>query len=203
MKWLLRLYPRAWRRRYGSEFLAMLETMRITPATVLDVVRGAIDAHVHPELGRECSWDGARGPMRFDRFSERARRALTLAQEEATALGHQWLGTEHVLLGLARERDESAGGDAWAVDAVALREEVLSIIGRGEPQAPELRLTPRTKRVLELAVKAAGGPGMPLVTPEHLLVGLLREGEGIAARILERFGVAAEDVTNWFTRRQR
>ncbi len=132
---------------------------------------------------------------RFEKFSERARRVLTLAQEEAQHFNHTYIGTEHILLGLLRE-DEGVGAKVLANLGVGLskaRSAVEFIIGRGEkPSTTEIGLTPRAKRVIELAIDEARHLGHNYIGTEHLLLGLLREGGGVAADVLDSFGITLE-----------
>jgi len=132
---------------------------------------------------------------RFEKFSERARRVLTLAQEEAQHFNHTYIGTEHILLGLARE-EEGVGAKVLANLGVGLskaRSAVEFIIGRGEkPSTSEIGLTPRAKRVIELAIDEARHLGHNYIGTEHLLLGLLREGGGVAANVLDSFGITLE-----------
>jgi len=134
-------------------------------------------------------------PSRFEKFSERARRVLTLAQEEAQHFNHTYIGTEHILLGLLRE-DEGVGAKVLANLGVGLnkaRSAVEFIIGRGEkPSTGEIGLTPRAKRVIELAIDEARHLGHNYIGTEHLLLGLLREGGGVASDVLDSFGVTLE-----------
>ncbi len=134
---------------------------------------------------------------RFDRFTERARRVLTLAQEEAERFNHNYIGTEHLLLGLVREGDGIAArvlGDL-GVQLPRVRSAVEFIIGRGEAMiAGEIGLTPRAKRVIDLAVDEAQRLNHHEIGTEHLLLGLVREGEGIATGVLESIGVSLEQV---------
>ncbi len=134
-------------------------------------------------------------PSRFEKFSERARRVLTLAQEEARHFNHTYIGTEHILLGLVRE-EEGVGAKVLANLGVGLskaRSAVEFIIGRGEkPSTSEIGLTPRAKRVIELAIDEARHLGHNYIGTEHLLLGLLREGEGVAADVLDSFGITLE-----------
>jgi len=133
----------------------------------------------------------------FDRFTDRTRDALSLAQDEARRLGHEFIGTEHVLLGILRRSDSIGAGvlDARGVRLDAVRSAVEQIIGRG-PLAVEGErcLTPRLKLVFELSVKDATALGHDYVGTEHVLLGILREGEGVAARVLRDHGVTAEQV---------
>lgn len=136
-----------------------------------------------------------RSRSRFEMFTEQARRVLTLAQEEAIRFNHSYIGTEHILLALEREH-EGVGHRALiklGISMSKVRAAVEFIIGRGEePSTGEIRLTPRAKRVVELAMDEAENLGHSYVGTEHLLLGLLREGEGIAAGVLESFGVTLE-----------
>lgn len=134
---------------------------------------------------------------RFDRFTDRARRVLTLAQEEAERFNYNFIGTEHLLLGLVRESDgvgaKVLGSLGVRLDAV--RSAVEFIIGRGEVRGgTEIGLTPRAKRVIELAVEEARRLNHSYIGTEHLLLGLVREGEGIAFGVLESLGVSLERV---------
>jgi ATP-dependent Clp protease ATP-binding subunit ClpA len=135
----------------------------------------------------------------FERFTDRARRVLVLAQDEATALGHGFLGTEHILLGLLAE-GEGVGAkalQALQVDPDALRERIVGIVGTGDPAAvagTAPPFTPRAKRVLELALRAALDLGHNYIGTEHELLGLLAEGEGVAAQVLVASGLSAVDV---------
>ena len=134
---------------------------------------------------------------RFEKFTERARRVLTLAQEEAQHFSHSYIGTEHILLGLVRE-EEGVAARVLTNRGVVLskvRSAVEFIIGRGEkPGSGEIGLSPRAKRVIELAIDEARHLGHNYIGTEHLLLGLLREGEGIAASVLDSFGVTLEQV---------
>ncbi len=132
---------------------------------------------------------------RFEKFSERARRALTYAQEEAQRFNHNYIGTEHILLGLVRETDGVAAKvlQNLDVDLNKVRSAVEFIIGRGgKTTSAEVGLTPRAKKVIELAVDEARRLNHSYVGTEHLLLGLLREGEGVAGGVLESLGVSLE-----------
>ena len=134
---------------------------------------------------------------RFEKFTERARKVLTLAQEEAQRFNHNYIGTEHILLGLVREGDGVAAKvlSNLGVELNKVRSAVEFIIGRGERTVRgEIGLTPRAKRVIELAVDEARRLGHNYIGTEHLLLGLLREGEGVAAGVLESLGVSLEKV---------
>ena len=133
----------------------------------------------------------------FERFTERARRVIILAQEEAKRLNHSAVGTEHILLGIIREGEGVASKvlESLNINPDRLRAEVESAIGRGE-RTPyeEVAFTPRAKKVLELALDEARRLGHNYIGTEHLLLGLIREGEGVAARILEAMGADLERV---------
>ena len=134
---------------------------------------------------------------RFEKFSERARRVLSLAQEEAQRFNHNYIGTEHILLGLVRETEGVAARvlSSLTVDLGKVRSAVEFIIGRGEkPAQGEIGLTPRAKKVVELAVDEARRMNHTYIGTEHLLIGLLREGEGVAAGVLESLGVTLDKV---------
>ncbi len=134
---------------------------------------------------------------KFDKFTERARKVLTLAQEEAQRFNHNYIGTEHLLLGLVREGDGVAARvlGNMGVQLPKVRSAVEFIIGRGETMITgEIGLTPRAKKVIELAVDEARRLNHHYIGTEHLLLGLVREGEGIAAGVLESLGVNLEKV---------
>ena len=134
---------------------------------------------------------------KFDKFTERARKVLTLAQEEAQRFNHNYIGTEHLLLGLVREGDGVAARvlTNLGVELPKVRTAVEFIIGRGDRMViGEIGLTPRAKKVIELAVDEARRLNHHYIGTEHLLLGLVREGEGIAAGVLESLGVSLEKV---------
>jgi ATP-dependent Clp protease ATP-binding subunit ClpC len=134
---------------------------------------------------------------KFDKFTERARKVLTLAQEEAQRFNHNYIGTEHLLLGLVREGDGVAARvlSNMGVQLPKVRSAVEFIIGRGESMIlGDIGLTPRAKKVIELAVDEARRLNHHYIGTEHLLLGLVREGEGIAAGVLESLGVNLEKV---------
>jgi ATP-dependent Clp protease ATP-binding subunit ClpA len=129
---------------------------------------------------------------RFDKFTERARRALQYSQEEAQRFQHNYIGTEHLLLGLIREEEGVAAEvlESLGVELDQIRTAVEFIIGRGDRIIlGEIGLTPRAKKVIELAVDEARRMNHHYIGTEHLLLGLVREGEGIAAGVLESLGV--------------
>ncbi|HTY81523.1 MAG TPA: ATP-dependent Clp protease ATP-binding subunit [Dehalococcoidales bacterium] len=132
---------------------------------------------------------------RFEKFSERARRVLTIAQEEARSLNHSYIGTEHILLGLVREEEGVAARVLvnLGIGLGKVRSAVEFIIGRGDkPGTGETGLTPRAKKVIELAIDEARQMGHNYIGTEHLLLGLLREGEGVASSVLDSFGITLE-----------
>ncbi|HEX6121993.1 MAG TPA: ATP-dependent Clp protease ATP-binding subunit, partial [Ktedonobacterales bacterium] len=134
---------------------------------------------------------------KFDKFTERARKVLSLAQEEAQRFNHNYIGTEHLLLGLVREGDGVAAKvlSNLGVELNKVRSAVEFIIGRGDRIVlGEIGLTPRAKKVIELAVDEARRLNHHYIGTEHLLLGLVREGEGIAAGVLESLGVNLEKV---------
>ena len=140
---------------------------------------------------------------RFDKFSERARRVLTLAQEEAQRLNHNYIGTEHVLLGLVREEEGVAARVLvqMGVSLAKMRSAIEYVIGPGEkPSTGATGLTSRAKRVIELAIDEARQLGHNYIGTEHLLLGLLREGEGVAAGVLDSFNITLERTRTEITR---
>jgi ATP-dependent Clp protease ATP-binding subunit ClpC len=132
----------------------------------------------------------------FSRFTERAQKVLIFSQEEAQQLKHEAVGTEHILLGLIREGEGVSARvlNNLGVSLEKVREEVNRLIGPGQSVTEEIGLTPRAKRVLELSVDEARQQGSGYVGTEHLLLGLIREGEGIAARVLNSLGANLQQV---------
>ncbi|MCY7474472.1 ATP-dependent protease ATP-binding subunit ClpC [Bacillus safensis] len=131
--------------------------------------------------------------MMFGRFTERAQKVLALAQEEAIRLGHKNIGTEHILLGLVREGEGIAAKALEALGLVSdkIQKEVESLIGRGQEVSQAIpHYTPRAKKVTELSMDEARKLGHSYVGTEHILLGLIREGEGVAARVLNNLGVS-------------
>ena len=134
---------------------------------------------------------------RYDRFTERARKVLSLAQEEAQRLQHNYIGTEHLLLGLVREGEGVAAKvlSNLGVELNKVRSTIEFIVGRGDRIVlGQIGLTPRAKRVIELAVDEAHRLNHHYIGTEHLLLGLVREGDGIAVGALESLGVNLEEV---------
>ena len=133
----------------------------------------------------------------FERFTERARKVVYLAQQEAARLGHNVIGTEHLLLGLVVEGEGVAAKalESMEIRLENIRQEVEKIIGTGEAnQFGEIPFTPRAKRVLELAVDEGRQMGHNYIGTEHILLGLIREGEGVAAQVLKNLGAELEKV---------
>ncbi len=127
----------------------------------------------------------------FERFTDRARQVVVLAQDEARRLDHNYIGTEHILLGLIREGDGVAAKalDALGISLDTVRQQVEEIIGQGQ-QAPSghIPFTPRAKKVLELSLREAQQLGHNYIGTEHILLGLIREGDGVAAQVLVKLG---------------
>ena len=133
----------------------------------------------------------------FERFTQRARRAIILAQEEAKRLNHSAVGPEHILLGIIREGEGVASKvlESLNINPERVRVDIESSIGRGEgTSSEEVTFTPRTKKVLELALDEARRLGHNYIGTEHLLLGLIRESEGGAARVLQAMGADLERV---------
>jgi len=133
----------------------------------------------------------------FERFTERARQVVVLAQGEARELKHNYIGTEHLLLGLLREEEGIAARvlAQLQVDLEGVRAQVARIVGQGdEVTSGQIPFTPRAKKVLELALREGLSLGHNYIGTEHLLLGLVREGEGVAVRILLDQGIDAEKV---------
>ncbi|QKS69672.1 ATP-dependent Clp protease ATP-binding subunit [Paenalkalicoccus suaedae] len=130
--------------------------------------------------------------MMFGRFTERAQKVLALAQEEAARLAHSNIGTEHILLGLVREGEGIAAKalTGLGLGAEKIQTEVENLIGRGEEVSKQIHYTPRAKKVIELSMDEARKLGHSYVGTEHILLGLIREGEGVAARVLNNLGVS-------------
>jgi len=135
----------------------------------------------------------------FDRFTDRARRVIVLAQDEARMLNHNYIGTEHLLLGLIHEGEGVAAKalESLGISLEAVRDQVEEIIGQGQ-QAPtgHIPFTPRAKKVLELSMREALQINHPYIGTEHILLGLIREGEGVAAQVLIKLGADLNRVRN-------
>jgi hypothetical protein len=133
----------------------------------------------------------------FERFTERARQVVVLAQDEARALRHNYIGTEHILLGLLREEEGLAARVLESLDVTVeeVRAQVAAVVGEGDDVTTgQIPFTPRAKKVLELSLREALGLGHNYIGTEHVLLGLVRVDEGVAARILLDFGLDAEKI---------
>jgi ATP-dependent Clp protease ATP-binding subunit ClpC len=134
----------------------------------------------------------------FERFTERARQVVVLAQDEARDLKHNYIGTEHILLGLLREEEGLAARvlGSLGITVEEVRAQVARIIGQGDEEvvSGQIPFTPRAKKVLELALREALSLHANHIGPEHILLGVARENEGVAARILLHFGADADTI---------
>jgi ATP-dependent Clp protease ATP-binding subunit ClpC len=134
----------------------------------------------------------------FERFTERARQVVVLAQDEARALKHNYIGTEHLLLGLLREEEGLAARVLESLDITVeeVRAQVKRLVGQGDEETVtgQIPFTPRAKKVLELALREALSLKHSYIGPEHILLGVVRENEGVAARILLDSGADAEKI---------
>jgi ATP-dependent Clp protease ATP-binding subunit ClpC len=133
----------------------------------------------------------------FERFTDRARRVVVLAQEESRKLNHNYIGTEHLLLGLLHE-GEDVGAQAlrsMGISLEAVRAQVEEFIGKGQTEAPgHIPFTPRAKKVLELSLRESKQLGHNYIGTEHILLGVIREGEGVAAQVLQKLGAELSKV---------
>ena len=130
----------------------------------------------------------------FERFTDRARRVVVLAQDEAKMRNHNYIGTEHILLGLIHEGEGVAAKalEQMGISLEAVREQVEEIIGHGQTQPTgHIPFTPRAKKVLELSLREALQMNHSYIGTEHILLGLIREGEGVAAQVLIKLGAEA------------
>ena len=133
----------------------------------------------------------------MERFTDRARRVVRLAEEEARMLSHNWIGTEHILLGLIREGEGVAAKalESLGISLEAVRRQVEEMIGRGQQAASErIPFTPRAKTVLELSLREVKELRHHYIGTEHILLGLLREGDGVAAQALVALGADLNQV---------
>jgi ATP-dependent Clp protease ATP-binding subunit ClpA len=138
----------------------------------------------------------------FERFTDRARRVVVLAQEEARMLNHHYVGTEHILLGLVHEGEGVAAKalDSLGIGLETVREKVEETIGRGEkPPSGHIPFTPRTKKVLELSLRESLQLGHNYIGTEHILLGMISEGEGVAAQVLVGLGADLDRVRQQVT----
>ena len=133
----------------------------------------------------------------FERFTDRARRVVVLAQEEARLLNHNYIGTEHLLLGLIHEGEGVAAKtlEALGVGLEAVRSQVNDMVGSGEHRSKEghIPFTPRAKKVLELSLREAIDLSHNYIGTEHVLLGLIREHDGVAAKVLAQLGVDPQE----------
>ena len=135
----------------------------------------------------------------FERFTDRARRVVVLAQDEAKMLNHNYIGTEHILLGLIHEGEGVAAKalEQMGISLEAVRSEVEEIIGHGQTvPTGHIPFTPRAKKVLELSLREALQMNHSYIGTEHILLGLVREGEGVAAQVLIKLGADLNRVRN-------
>jgi ATP-dependent Clp protease ATP-binding subunit ClpC len=136
----------------------------------------------------------------FERFTGRAKQVVVLAQDEARALGHNYIGTEHILLGLLREEEGLAARVLESLDITVeeVRAQVKRLVGQGDEElvTGQIPFTPRAKKVLELALREALALGHNYIGTEHVLLGIVRESKGVAARILGDLGADAETIRN-------
>jgi ATP-dependent Clp protease ATP-binding subunit ClpC len=133
----------------------------------------------------------------FERFTDQARQVVVQAQEEARTLGHDYIGTEHILLGLLSEHEGPAAQvlSSLGINQDTAREQVVEIAGAGTgQQGGHIPFTPRTKKVLELSLREAQRLGDDYIGTEHILLGLVREGDGVGAQVLERQGASLDRV---------
>jgi len=133
----------------------------------------------------------------FERFTDRARRVVVLAQEEARMLDHNYIGTEHLLLGLIHEGESVAARalKSLEISLQAARQQVEEIIGHGDqPPSGHIPFTPRAKKVLELSLRESRQLGQNYIGPEHILLGVLREGDGVAAQVLVKLHAELDQV---------
>ncbi len=138
----------------------------------------------------------------FQRFTDRARRVIVLAQDEARLLNHNYIGTEHILLGLVHEGEGVAATalESLGISLAVVRQQVEEIIGRGqEARSGHIPFTPRAKKVLELSLREAQQLGHDYIGTEHILLGLIREGDGVAAQVLVQHGAALDRVRQQVT----
>ncbi|MEU4194096.1 Clp protease N-terminal domain-containing protein [Kribbella sp. NPDC026611] len=189
-------------REVGNFVRSRLHYQPVTSEEVADVLRLDITADIEVEW-----W---RGVDMYERFSDPARRVVVLAQEEARRLQHAYVGTEHLLLGVIEEGDGIAARvlAGLGIQAPAVRGLVVEIIGRGKAEGVgSIPFTPRAKSVFEFAWGECRERGADQVGTEHLLLGILRDGDGVGGQILTRLTADPDDVRNrleaWINRRQR
>ena len=139
----------------------------------------------------------------FERFTDRARRVVVLAQEEARMLNHNYIGTEHILLGLIHEGEGVAAKalESLGISLEGVRQQVVEIIGQGQEEpSGHIPFTPRAKKVLDLSLREAQQLGHSHIDTKHILLGLIREGGGVAAQVLIKLGAHLNRVRQEVTR---
>jgi hypothetical protein len=193
VKWLVWLYPPPWRRRYGDEFLALVEARGLSFGTALDLLGGAFDAWLHPDLGAVPAAVGASSPRnRSDAFTRRSKTVLGLAEQEAKRLRSPRIGTEHLLLGLLLESEGVAAHvlRRHGIQPDELRSAVVRRLEAGATVNRQLvGLGDDAKRAIELSVAEANRLRHRYIGTEHLLLGLVAQGQGIAADELRQRNV--------------
>jgi ATP-dependent Clp protease ATP-binding subunit ClpA len=167
------------------------------PETVRVIARGFADPQTVTQLTEALARPGRGGRGMFERFTDRARRVVVLAQEEARLLHHNYIGTEHLLLGLVHEGEGLAGKvlDSLGVTLARARASITEMIGVGSgvPQG-HIPFTPRSKKCLEISLRESLKLGHNYIGTEHILLGILAEGEGVAAQILIKYGLTLKQV---------
>jgi ATP-dependent Clp protease ATP-binding subunit ClpA len=186
-------------REGGHVGAKVLESLGVSLEKVRHQVLAALGQQQPPGAAPAPAPSGSAGPLGpFDRFNDRAKRVLAFAQDEAIRFNHNYIGSEHLLLGLMREEEGVAARvlRALGADLAHARTAVQFIIGRGDAVTTpsEITLSPRAKKIIELAIDEARKLGHARVGTEHLLLGLVREGEGIASGILESLGITLNQV---------
>ena len=169
-----------------------LEKLRVVTITMVGAHPSLLTDHAQEATTTRPMSGGVSDRDRFDKFDVSARKTLSLAQEEAQRFNHNYIGTEHLLLGLVRDGDSTAAKVLQRMDIElnAVRSAVEHIIGRGDRIVlGDIGLTPRAKKIIELAVDEARRRNAHYIGTEHLLLGTIREGEGIAGGVLENLGV--------------
>ena len=173
----------------GSPVQAYIREIATIPQNAAPLISADTIYRIGSGHGRDEVRRAARSM--FERFTQRARRVVVLAQEEARLLNHNYIGTEHILLGLIREGEGVAAKalESLGISLDAVRQQVERIIGQGQ-QAPSghIPFTPRAKKVLELSLREAQQLGHNYIGTEHILLGLIREGSGVAAQVLVKLG---------------
>jgi ATP-dependent Clp protease ATP-binding subunit ClpA len=180
---------------HGSARRQLAPIVDLSPAGLATEELAAVTSYVARTAARVVGGPqrhrAGRGGEMFERFTDRARRVVVLAQEEARMLNHNHIGTEHILLGLIHEGEGVAAKalESLGISLEAVRQQVEEIIGQGE-DAPQghIPFTPRAKKVLELSLREASHLGHPYIGTEHILLGLIREGQGVAAQVLVKLG---------------